>query len=76
MSSSKEYINSKIECPVCRCDFAKNYLLVHLNKQHSNIFGTELWDSSRYAKHYEKIKETHKLKWDILKKDTADTPFP
>ena len=28
---TKEYINSKIECPVCRRDFAKNYLMVQLS---------------------------------------------
>jgi hypothetical protein len=58
----KDYINSKIECPVCTLLFAKNYLLVHL-KSHSNIWGTPDWDSSRYAKKFVKIKEEHKKKW-------------
>tara|TARA_R100000951_G_scaffold6385_2_gene6514 strand:+ start:5914 stop:6120 length:207 start_codon:yes stop_codon:yes gene_type:complete len=65
---SKEYINSKIECPVCRRDFAKNYLMVHLKKQHSNIYGTDAWDNSRYNKNWENIKIKHKSKWDTCKK--------
>jgi hypothetical protein len=58
-----DYINSKMLCPVCNRDFAKNYLLVHLTKQHSNIFGTPEWESSRYSKNYEKIKKDHKDFW-------------
>jgi hypothetical protein len=61
---SKEYINSKIECPVCKRDFAKNYLMVHLKKQHSNIYDTPLWENSRYSKNWDSIKKEHKLKWD------------
>jgi hypothetical protein len=63
MSDDKDYINSKMLCPVCNRDFAKNYLLVHLTKQHSNIFGTPEWKSSRYAENYEKIKKDHKDFW-------------
>lgn len=65
---TKEYINSKIECPVCRRDFAKNYLMVHLKKQHSNIYGTDAWEQSRYNVNWNNIKVQHKLKWDTCKK--------
>lgn len=61
---SKDYINSKIECPVCKRDFAKNYLIVHLKKQHSNIYNTPQWETSRYNKNWEYIKKEHKIKWD------------
>jgi len=61
--SAKEYINSKMECPICKRDFAKNYLMVHLTKQHSNIYGTEQWWGSRYDKNFERIKKEHKSKW-------------
>lgn len=60
---NKDYVNSKIECPVCKRDFAKNYIMVHLNKQHSNIYGTEAWDTSRYAENFDKIKKNHKERW-------------
>ncbi len=59
----KEYINSKMECPICKRDFAKNYLMVHLSKQHSNIYNTEAWWDSRYNKNFERIKKEHRLKW-------------
>ncbi len=59
----KEYINSKVECPVCKRDYAKNYLNVHLQKQHSNIYGTEAWSTSRYAINFENIKQNHKNRW-------------
>jgi hypothetical protein len=60
---SKEYTNSKITCPVCNLDFAKNYLLVHLKKSHSNIYDTPEWENSRYATNFEKIKAEHKKRW-------------
>jgi hypothetical protein len=60
----KEYINSKIECPVCKRDFAKNYILVHLQKQHNNIYGKPEWSGSRYEQNFINIKKEHKLKWD------------
>jgi len=59
----KEYINSKLECPICTLLFAKNYLNVHLQKQHSNIYGTDKWNDSRYAVRLEKIKKDHKDRW-------------
>lgn len=61
--NNKDYINSKIECPVCSRAFAKNYLLVHLTKQHTNIFGTKDWIGSKYEANFEKIKKEHKAKW-------------
>lgn len=66
---SKEYINSKILCPVCNLEFAKNYLKTHLNKQHSNIYGTDKWLGSRYEKNFERIKYLHKKKWINNKKE-------
>jgi len=66
---NKDYINSKVCCPVCNLNFAKNYLLVHLNKQHANIYGTPQWESSRYAKNFIKIKEDHKKRWGITTED-------
>jgi len=63
---TKEYINSKIECCVCSKNYAKNYILVHLTKQHSNIYGTPEWEASRYAKKFIAIKEAHKKSWGIL----------
>ena len=60
----KNYINSKIECPICKRDFAKNYILVHLQKQHNNIYNTPAWEGSRYEENFIKIKKDHKLKWD------------
>ena len=62
---NKQYINSKLECPVCALHYAKNYLLVHLTKQHSNIYGTQDWVSSRYAKRFIEIKEAHRKLWGI-----------
>ncbi len=63
MDDKRDFINSKLECPVCALHFAKNYLLVHLTKQHSNIYGTKGWDSSRYKVNYDKIKKEHKELW-------------
>lgn len=60
---SQEYINSKLCCPVCNLEFAKNYINTHLNRQHHNIYGTPQWAVSRYAKNFERIKENHKKKW-------------
>jgi len=62
MGDNRDYINSKMECPICALLFAKNYLLVHL-KRHSNIWGTPQWEGSRYAKNFERIKADHKKKW-------------
>jgi hypothetical protein len=70
MDNNKLYINSKITCPVCAMWYAKNYLLVHLKKQHSNIYGTTDWDSSRYAKYFIEIKRAHRKLWGI--NDTDD----
>ena len=64
-TDNKQYINSKLECPVCALHYAKNYLLVHLTKQHSNIYGTQDWVSSRYAKRFIEIKEAHRKLWGI-----------
>ncbi len=66
---NKDYINSKLACPVCTLHYAKNYLLVHLNKQHGNIYGTPNWENSRYAKNFIKIKEEHKKRWGIITED-------
>ncbi len=63
MDDKRDFINSKLECPVCALKFAKNYLLVHLNKQHSNIYGKPAWDTSRYKINYDKIKKEHKELW-------------
>lgn len=63
MSDKRDYINSKIICPVCNLAFAKNYLLVHLTKQHSNIYNTPQWEDSRYKINFDKIKKEHKELW-------------
>ena len=60
---NKDYINSKILCPVCNLEFAKNYLKTHLTKQHSNIYNTPAWIGSKYEKNLERIKQEHKKKW-------------
>ncbi len=65
MVLNKEYTNSRILCPVCRLLFAKNYLLNHLKKQHTNIYGLPEWEGSRYQKNFENIKKEHKLKYNI-----------
>ena len=41
--------------------------MVHLKKQHSNIYDTPQWETSRYNVIWEKIKKDHKIRWD--KKD-------
>ncbi len=64
--NNREYINSKLACPICTLQYAKNYILVHLNKQHANIYGTPEWETSRYAKKFIEIKEAHKKSWGIL----------
>ncbi len=64
MNYQREYINSKIECPVCRIDYARNYLVVHLKKQHKNIYNTPEWTDSFYAKNWENIKKKHKKRWE------------
>ena len=69
---NKDYINSKITCPVCNISYAKNYLLVHLNKQHGNIYGTPQWESSRYAKNFIIIKAEHRKRWGISVLDDND----
>jgi len=58
--NTKEFINSKLECPVCKRDYAKNYMKVHLQKQHKNIFGTPQWKNSQYEVRFQNIKEKHK----------------
>ena len=66
---NKQYINSKILCPVCNLEFAKNYLKTHLIKQHSNIYNTPAWIGSKYEKNFERIKREHKKKWTNNKKE-------
>jgi len=56
VQASKACVNQKITCPVCAINFAKNYLTVHLTKQHSNIYGTPAWTNSKYAKRFVEIK--------------------
>lgn len=58
---SANYINSKLECPVCSIFKARNYLMCHLQKQHSNIWGKPEWDASRYALKFQKIKEVDRV---------------
>ena len=65
VTNTRDFVNSKISCPVCSLLFARNYIKVHLNKQHSNIYNTADWEESRYADNYEKIKKAHKIKWGI-----------
>ena len=65
ITDSKAFINSRLNCPVCTLLFAKNYIGVHLKKQHSNIYNTADWDGSRYAENYERIKREHRIKWGI-----------
>lgn len=69
MVLDKNYTNSRINCPVCNLQFAKNYLLTHLKRQHQNIYGTPHWESSRYAKNFEQIKKEHKLKYSVNSKE-------
>ena len=47
------YVNSKICCPICNKLLAKNYMNIHLKKQHSNCYGTNFWD--KYSKRYKEI---------------------
>jgi len=54
----KHYTNSKIECPVCKKSFAKNYMLNHLKRRHGNCYGTEWWD--RYSDRYKQIVSDNK----------------
>ena len=76
-----DYTNSKLECPVCSREFAKNYLSTHLSKQHANIYGTEDWEKSRYNIKFIKIKENHNTKYNIKQnalcseKDTKQEPL-
>jgi len=65
MVLDKNYTNSRINCPVCNLQFAKNYLLTHLKRQHQNIYGTSGWEGSRYSKNFEQIKKDHKLKYSV-----------
>ena len=60
-----DYTNSKLTCPVCSLLFAKNYLSVHLSRQHANIYLTPEWEASRYAKNFIEIKRLHRLKYEI-----------
>jgi hypothetical protein len=71
---NKDYINSKILCPVCNLEFAKNYLKTHLVKQHSNIYKTPAWIGSKYEKNFERIKQEHKKKWINNKKEECQEP--
>ena len=72
MVLNKEYTNSRILCPVCRLLFAKNYLLNHLKKQHTNIYGLPEWEGSRYQKNFENIKKEHKLKYSLNDKECQE----
>jgi|LakMenEpi03Aug12_release.lakeMendotaPanAssembly.Ray.scaffolds.fasta_scaffold335072_2 uncharacterized C2H2 Zn-finger protein len=64
--STTKYINSKLECPVCSIFKARNYLMCHLQKQHSNIWGKPEWISSRYALKFQKIKDADRANRDAL----------
>ena len=58
MTLEKEYINSKIECPICCKLLAKNYMTNHLKARHSNCYGTIFWE--KYSDRYKKILEDNK----------------
>ena len=49
----RPYVNSKIQCPICAKLLAKNYMTIHLKKQHSNCYGTIFWE--KYSQRYQKI---------------------
>ena len=71
------YVNSKITCPVCLLNFAKNYLKTHLLKQHQNIYNTPAWEGSKYEARFEDIKDQHKKKYNIgisTKKNDESVP--
>jgi phage FluMu protein Com len=53
---NRDYVNSRIPCPICDKVLAKNYMTAHLKARHSNAYKTEWWD--RYVKKYrETLKE-------------------
>ena len=63
--STNNYVNSKLECPICKRLYAKNYMQQHLAMQHSNIYNTPAWETSRYFQNYIQIRENHKKLWGI-----------
>tara|TARA_R110000765_G_scaffold83448_2_gene162118 strand:+ start:376 stop:675 length:300 start_codon:yes stop_codon:yes gene_type:complete len=69
---TQEYINSKLCCPVCNLEFAKNYINTHLTRQHHNIYGRPEWANSRYAKNFERIKNSHKKKWSTINNNKVE----
>ncbi len=58
MPLSEEYVNSKVECPICLKKLSKNYMLTHLKSRHSNCYGTPYWN--KYSDRYKKILEDNK----------------
>lgn len=54
----KGYVNSRIKCPVCDKDLAKNYMLTHLRTKHANVYEKEFWN--KYSERYKKIVEDNK----------------
>ena len=58
MVLDKDYVNSKIECPICAKKLAKNYMKQHLKVRHSNAYGNDYW--LRYSEKYNKILEDNK----------------
>lgn len=58
MTLVKEYVNSKVECPICSKKLAKNYMTQHLKTRHSNCYGTIYWE--KYSDRYKKILEDNR----------------
>ena len=58
MVLDKEYVNSKIECPICAKKLSKNYMKEHLKTRHSNVYGKDYW--LKYSDRYKKILEDNR----------------
>lgn len=58
---NKDFINSKISCPVCNKTYAKNYLLTHLKTKHSNIYTNPEWTDKYLKRYYEILRDNRQL---------------
>ena len=61
MNNNRDYINSKIECPVCAKKLAKNYLYTHFKSQHSNVNQNSEWYDKYIKKYRDNLRKNREL---------------
>ena len=62
---SEDFANSKIPCPICNKELAKNYMTSHLKKQHTNAYKDTIgyWDKYviKYRETLKQNRDKHRL---------------